>query len=272
MGSGESGRYYTSHGSNRVHHGALIHSFDGRFTRNPRTGKIQNIKSGGHGESALEVMGKNGIKYNIVKTYLNGVRVGNIPSIKDRAKKQGTGMAWFPKTWTTRNMVRAGEPVSGLKHNRGVKDGVIIWETYKGVRVGVIKTNGQVATVFPDARYQPVRKKWEEALMQNDKYALFHQVIHERMTNPNAKYYADPWWDAEVKQFTVNIQESIEFIQNECTDEELYWLGEVFDDIMDKTRSSALLDSLQQRVQSVKNPEWKQCLMEDIRTASEYIQ
>lgn len=158
MGSGESGRYYTSHGSNRVHHGALIHSFDGRFTRNPRTGKIQNIKSGGHGESALEVMGKNGIKYNIVKTYLNGVRVGNIPSIKDRAKKQGTGMAWFPKTWTTRNMVRAGEHVSGLKHNRGVKDGVIIWETYKGVRVGVIKTNGQVATVFPDARYQPVRK------------------------------------------------------------------------------------------------------------------
>lgn len=158
MGSGESGRYYTSHGSNRVHHGALIHSFDGRFTRNPRTGKIQNIKSGGHGESALEVMGKNGIKYNIVKTYLNGVRVGNIPSIKDRAKKQGTGMAWFPKTWTTRNMVRAGEHVSGLKHNRGVKDGVIIWETYKGVRVGVIKTNRQVATVFPDARYQPVRK------------------------------------------------------------------------------------------------------------------
>lgn len=92
------------------------------------------------------------------------------------------------------------------------------------------------------------------------------------MTNPNANYYEIPWWNAEVKQFTVNIQESVEFIQNECTDEELYWLDEVFDDIMDKTRSSALLDSLQQRVQSVKNPEWKHCLMKDIRTASEYIQ
>ena len=178
MGSGESGRYYTSHGSNCVHHGALIHSFDGRFTRNPRTGKIQNIKSGGHGESALEVMGKNGIKYNIVKTYLNGVRVGNIPSIKDRAKKQGTGMAWFPKTWTTRNMVRAGEHVSGLKHNRGVKDGVIIWETYKGVRVGVIKTNGQVATVFPDARYQPVRKKWEEALIVTYEGIITNEIMY----------------------------------------------------------------------------------------------
>jgi len=159
MGSGESRRYYTSHGSKRVHHGALIHSFDGRFTRNPRTGKIQNIKSGGHGQSALDVMDRNGIKYNIIKTYPNGVRVGNIPSIKDRVKKQGTGMAWFPKNWTTRDMVRAGEHVSGLKRNRGVKDGTIIWGTYKGVRVGVIKTHGQVATVFPDSRTQPTKRR-----------------------------------------------------------------------------------------------------------------
>jgi hypothetical protein len=159
MGTGESGRYYTSHGSRRVHHGALIHSFDGRFTRNPRTGKIQNIKSGGHGQSSLNVMDRNGIKYNIVKTYPNGVRVGNIPSIKDREKKHGTGMAWFPKDWTIRDMVRAGEHVSSLKHNRGVKDGKIIWGTYKGVRVGVIKTHGQIATIFPDSRNQPNKKR-----------------------------------------------------------------------------------------------------------------
>lgn len=159
MGSGESGRYYTSHGSNRVHHGALIHSFDGRFTRNPRTGKIQNIKSGGHGQSALDVMDRNGIKYNIVKTYANGVRIGNIPSIRSKIKKTGTGMAWFPKSWTIRDMVRAGEHVSMLKRNRGVKDGVTIWGVYKGVRVGVMKTNGQIATIFPDARNQPVRIK-----------------------------------------------------------------------------------------------------------------
>ena len=155
MGTGESGRYYTSHGSKRVHHGALIHSFDGRFTRNPRTGKIQNIKSGGHGQSALNIMDKNGIKYNIVKTYSNGVRVGNIPSIKDRVKKHGTGMGWFPKNWTIQDMVRAGEHVSGLKQNRSVKDGTPIWGTYKGVRVGVIKTHGQIATIFPDSRKQP---------------------------------------------------------------------------------------------------------------------
>ena len=158
MGTGESGRYYTSHGSKRVHHGALIHSFDGRFTRNPRTGKIQNIKSGGHGQSALEIMDKNVIRYNVVKTYPNGVRVGNIQSIKNQLKKHGTGMAWFPKDWTIRDMVRAGEHISGLKHNRGVKDGVTIWGMYKGVKVGVKKTNGQIATIFP-ANVQPKKKR-----------------------------------------------------------------------------------------------------------------
>ena len=159
MGTGESGTYYTSHGSKRVHHGALIHSFDGKFSRNPRTGKIQNIKSGGHGQSALDIMDRCGIKYNITKTFTNGVRIGNIPSIKDKSKKTGTGMAWFPKDWTQRDMVRAGEHVSGLKSNRRARDGVIMWGVYKGVRIGVIKTHGQIATIFPDSRYQPKPKK-----------------------------------------------------------------------------------------------------------------
>lgn len=99
----------------------------------------------------------------------------------------------------------------------------------------------------------------------------FHQVIRERISNPNAKYYADPWWDAEIKQFTINLDESIRFIESECTDEELYWLAEVFDDIMDKTRSIEFLDSIRHRVQSVENPEWKESILEDIRTAAEYI-
>jgi len=131
MGTGVSGRYYTSHGSSFVHHQALIHSFDGNYSFSSKTKAIQNIKSGGHGQSALSIMDKNGIAYNIVKTYSNGVRIGNIPSIKSKLKKTGTGMAWFPKSWSVKDMVRAGEHVSRLKHNRGVKDGVAIWGTYK---------------------------------------------------------------------------------------------------------------------------------------------
>lgn len=107
--------------------------------------------------------------------------------------------------------------------------------------------------------------------MQNDKFSLFHQVIHERMTNPNANYYAIPWWDAEVKQFAANIQESIEFIQNECTDEEFYWMSEVFEDIADCTRSVEFVKCIQKRVQRVKNPEWKQSILGEIRWTLDYV-
>lgn len=99
----------------------------------------------------------------------------------------------------------------------------------------------------------------------------FHQVIRERITDPNAKYYADPWWDAEIKQFTMDLGRSIHFIEEACTDEELYWLGEVFDDIMDKTRSLEFLNCLRTRAQRVENPQWKADILEDIRTAAEYV-
>lgn len=50
-------------------------------------------------------MDKNGIKYNIVKTLPNGVRVGNIPGIKDKNKKPEPAWHGFPKasllkTWS----------------------------------------------------------------------------------------------------------------------------------------------------------------------------
>lgn len=102
-------------------------------------------------------------------------------------------------------------------------------------------------------------------------FSSFHKVIRERITNPNSRYYADPWWDAEIKQFTVNLEESIRFIKEECTNEELYWLGEVFDDIMEKTRSIEFLNCLRERAERVENPQWKAEILEDIRTAAAYI-
>lgn len=157
MGTGISGRYYTSHGSKKIHHQALIHSFDGKFIK-PDKGKLR-LDTGGHGQSALDFMDKNGIEYHIVKTFNNGVRIGNVPNCKKKSKRTGTGMAWFPKNWTQKDMVRAGEHFAGLKANRKAANGKAVFGTYKGVRVGIIKTNGQVATVFPDNRCQPKPKK-----------------------------------------------------------------------------------------------------------------
>ena len=85
--------------------------------------------------------------------------MGNIPAHKSRFKKAGIGQAWFQKSWTAKDIRRAGEHVASLKSNRHVPDGQSAYGTYKGVRVGIIKTNGKVGTVFPNIDQSPALKK-----------------------------------------------------------------------------------------------------------------
>ncbi len=54
---------------------------------------------------------------------------------------------------------RAGEHVAGLKANRKVKDGSTMYGVYKGVRVGVKRTKGNISTIFPDSDQSPVLKR-----------------------------------------------------------------------------------------------------------------
>ena len=57
---------------------ALKHSVIGDFTYNSKTGVVSKVKSGGHSLANINFLQANGIKYNIVKEYSNGVRVGII--------------------------------------------------------------------------------------------------------------------------------------------------------------------------------------------------
>ena len=92
-----------------------------------------------------------GIQYNIVHTYPNGVRVGNVPKHKEPLKTKGIGQSWFPKNWNREMIKKAGEYVANLKRNHNIGNGITAFGTYKGVRVGIKKTNGKISTVFPDS-------------------------------------------------------------------------------------------------------------------------
>lgn len=160
MGTGKSGRYLNTKGSGRsVSDFALVHSSEGTFTYTAIGHHVSKLKSGGHGQAGMDLLDRLGIKYNIVKTYANGVRVGNIPSHKDKRKRTGIGQAWFPRCWSNKDIRHAGEHVAGLRKNRRVPDGIPIFGTYKGVRVGVIRTHGKIATVFPDTDQSSVLRK-----------------------------------------------------------------------------------------------------------------
>ena len=160
MGTSKNGRYLNTKGSGRsVSDFALVHSDEGKYTKPSRKGDRLRLVSGGHGQTGMDQLDKYGIKYNVEKTYSNGVRVGNIPNHKNPNKRKSMGQTWFPKSWTTKDIRHAGEHVAGLKGNRHVPDGKAVYGVYKSVRVGVIRTNGKIATVFPDADQSSVLKK-----------------------------------------------------------------------------------------------------------------
>lgn len=160
MGTTKSGRYINTKGSGRsASDYAVIHSNEGTYVKSRGKNARLRLKNGGHGETGLKELSKYGIKYNIVKTYSNGVRIGNIPDHKDKKKQSGTNQAWFPSTWKPQDIRRAGEHVAGLKKNHHVPNGKPIWGVYKGVRVGVIRTNGKISTIFPDSNQAPVLRR-----------------------------------------------------------------------------------------------------------------
>jgi Bacterial EndoU nuclease len=139
----------------RVDSRALEHASLGDFTINPKTGAIQKMKGGGHGQANIDFLEQHNIAYNIVKTYPNGVRVGNVPGHKSKLKRSGMGQSWFPESWSEDDIKNAGEYVANLPGNTNVADGMAVFGEYKGVRVGVIRTNGKIGTIFPDAGQQP---------------------------------------------------------------------------------------------------------------------
>ena len=154
MGTTKSGRVLNSRGARgSASQFAVVHSNEGDYTKPHKGGHIR-LKNGGHGQTGMNELDKYGIRYKVEKTYPNGVRVGRVIDHTNKAKTKSMGQSWFPKEWTSKDIKHAGEHVASLKSNWKVKDGKAMYGMWKGVRVGVIRTNGQIATIFPDA-YQP---------------------------------------------------------------------------------------------------------------------
>ena len=158
MGTTKSGRVLNTRGAaGSASQFAVVHSNEGAYTK-PHKGQQIRLKSGGHGQTGLKELDKYGIEYHIVKTYPNGVRVGYVPRHKDRSKQEGINQSWFPENWMAKDIKRAGEHVAKLKQNRHKGDGIKLYGIWKGVRVVVICTHGQIGTIFPDSK-QPLKKK-----------------------------------------------------------------------------------------------------------------
>ena len=77
-------------------------------------------------------------------------------------------------------------------------------------------------------------------------------VIARNMAlDPNDDFGTEKCWEEMTAILSEDIIATLHYFENECTDEELYWLGAVFEDVAEKTQSKELIQVLRNRLTKV---------------------
>ncbi|OCZ53803.1 minor capsid protein [Dehalobacter sp. TeCB1] len=130
--------------------GTVKHASQGVFTE-----VRHRLKEGGHGQSSLAYMDKHKIEYNVVKTYSNGVRTGNVPFHKIKQKRTGDNQSWFPEAWDDEKIQIAGTYVAN-QLKAGERKAFAV---YENVKIGVIlDEDNKVTTIFPDSNQDHLKE------------------------------------------------------------------------------------------------------------------
>lgn len=142
----------------RISNKTLIHASKGEFSQGDKN-HLPRFLSGGHGQENIQELKKRKISYNIVERYPNGVRLGNVPTHKQKQKRTQTGQTWFPESWTRNTIKKAAEKtINSVPYK--LPDGMNMFGTYKKVKVVVKRTNGEPATIFPYYKQSRRKQKW----------------------------------------------------------------------------------------------------------------
>ena len=77
-------------------------------------------------------------------------------------------------------------------------------------------------------------------------------VIERNMAlDPNDDFGTEKCWKEMTAILSEDIVATLHYFENECTDEEFYWLGAVFEDVAEKTQSKELIQGLRNRLTKV---------------------
>ena len=73
----------------------------------------------------------------------------------------------------------------------------------------------------------------------------FRKILSERIqVHPNNSYETDRYWKLETDLLSKNINDTIDFLDDDCTADEFSWISEIFDDIVEKTQSKEFIECL----------------------------
>jgi len=74
-------------------------------------------------------------------------------------------------------------------------------------------------------------------------------------------------WDKETEILCRDMAETINFIENECDDKTFCWIGEVFEDVADRTQSKEFIAAIKKRAEKVIDAKKRRSVETDIRYA-----
>ena len=77
------------------------------------------------------------------------------------------------------------------------------------------------------------------------------EVAQFRIVESEDNYWVEDYWKAAIEMFTKDVSTTIMFFQNDCDDEELYFLSEIFEEIVDETQNMELVSALRYRLAKV---------------------
>lgn len=79
-------------------------------------------------------------------------------------------------------------------------------------------------------------------------------------------------WETEAGILSEDVGATIDYILNDCDDDTLYWISEVFEEVIEKTKSQPLISALVQRCEKVSDAEKKKSIKAEIESAKETLQ
>ena len=69
--------------------------------------------------------------------------------------------------------------------------------------------------------------------------------------DPNDDFGTEKCWNEMTDILSADIYATMDYFRTECTDEEFYWLGAVFEDVAEKTQSKEFIQVLRDRLAKV---------------------
>ncbi len=178
----------------------------------------------------------------IIKTILdsNGIVLGAIPTV----------ILWAPALWLARHFCKKLDEDSAKKDRAeyNAKLGRIAQCKYCGYR------DKEVYNYCPKCGKSGMEYTYnhsKETLKYAVELAIAGRTSLSNQTSPNWENEIKQCWNTEIDILSANIENSIFFFQHDCTVEDLYWLSEIFDILIEKTQSQNLLIAIQERFQNV---------------------